>query len=136
MSYIHLSNAMFLRPLPELSSVRSSQQHTPDKVGFTENADLPPFSGIFTSATVPESLVANPLGQGIPGRSPTGATASNRKAGLTADGAGGTAMAQELEPVILQGDTEEVCVCDVGAWFLGSWAKFFMSAHGRAYHLG
>lgn len=45
MSYIHLKNALFLQPLPEHSSVPPTRH------------------GIFTSATVPPSLVANPPGQ-------------------------------------------------------------------------
>lgn len=112
---------MFLRPLPELSSVPSSQQPSADSVGSTENADLPPLSGVFTSATVPESLVAKPLGQGIPGWSPTRVATNNGKVDLTADDARGTAMAQELEPVILQGDTKEVCVCMCLTCVRGFW---------------
>lgn len=96
MSYVHMRNALFLQPLPELSSAPSSEPQ-PNSL---------PLAGIFTAATVPESLVANPLGQGAPGRSPTTAPACHQAAGTAAER---TATARDLEPVVLQGDTEEVC---------------------------
>lgn len=111
MSYVHLRHALFLQPLPEVSSVPSSQQPAPDSVDSTDNPNLPPLSGIFTSVTVPETFVANPLGRCTPGRSPTRASTNKQRAGSTAGGAGGTATARELRPVVLQGDTEEVYLC-------------------------
>lgn len=108
MSYVHLRNALFLQPLPELSSVTlSSQEPSPDSAGFNDNGESP-LTGIFTSATVPESLVANPMGQGDAWRSPPGVSANERGGGRAADGAARTATARELEPVTLRGDTDEV----------------------------
>lgn len=107
MSYVHLRNALFLQPLPELSSVPSSErQPCRDKADPNDVSNPLPLTGIFTASTVPESLVANPLGQGAPGRSPAAASAHQQAAGTTA---GKPATARELEPVTLQGDTEEVC---------------------------
>ena len=108
MSYVHLRNALFLQPLPELSSVQSSQQQQQQQQ--QDPGGKAGLSGIFTSATVPQSLVANPSPgeQGTPGRSPADASAGKRAAGGAAGDAGTAAMARELEPVTLQGDTEEV----------------------------
>lgn len=108
MSYVHLRNALFLQPLPELSSVTSSSQEpSPDSIGLNDNGESP-LTGIFTSATLPESLVANPVGQGDAWRSPAGVPGSERAGGRTADGAARTATARGLEPVTLRGDTDEV----------------------------
>ncbi|CAM9121143.1 unnamed protein product [Ectocarpus fasciculatus] len=107
MSYVHLRNALFLQPLPELSSATlPSQEPSPDSVGCNDNGESP-LTGIFTSATVPESLVANPVGQGDAWRSPSGVSANERGGGRAADGAARTATARELEPVTLRGDTDE-----------------------------
>ncbi len=108
MSYVHLRNALFLQPLPELSSVRPSQQQRHHEEPSRNKAGL---AGIFTSGTVPQNLVAtpNPLGQGTPGRSPADASAKRQAEGAAAGGTtGGAAMARELGPVTLQGDTAEV----------------------------
>lgn len=118
MSYVHLRNALFLQPLPELSSVTSSSQEPSlDSTGFNDNLESP-LTGIFTSATVPESLVANPIGQGDAWRSPVGVSANERAGGRTANGAARTATAQELEPVTLRGDADEVKFCVRGTSFL------------------
>ncbi|CAN0270038.1 unnamed protein product, partial [Ectocarpus sp. 8 AP-2014] len=42
MSYVHLRNALFLQPLPELSSVTSSSQEpSPDSTGLNDNGESP-----------------------------------------------------------------------------------------------
>lgn len=107
MSYVHLRNALFLQPLPELSSVPSSErQHCRGKADPRDVTKSLPLTGIFTASTVPESLVANPLGQGATGWSPAAASAHQQTAGTAA---GRAATARGPQPVTLQGDTEEVC---------------------------
>lgn len=102
-----MRNALFLQPLPELSSVPSSERQAYQNQGDPNDVtNSLPLTGIFTSATVPESLVANPLGQGAPGRSPATAPAYRQTPGTTTER---TATVREPEPVILQGDTDEVC---------------------------
>lgn len=104
MSYVHLRNALFLQPLPELSSVLSSQQPARDNLDL----DISAPTGIFTSATVPEYLVANPNEQRDLGQ-PAATMSAKKKAGDRAiDSTARVATARELEPVTLQGDTEEV----------------------------
>lgn len=125
MSYVHMRNALFLQPLPELSSVPSSgRQPCRDKADANDITNPRPLTGIFTAATVPESLVANPLGQGVPGRSRDAASADHQAAGTTAER---TTAARESEPVILQGDTEEVCLAIPSG--LGSWLRFELRLH-------
>lgn len=108
MSYVHMRNALFLQPLPELSSVPSSERHQPcrDKADPNDVTNSLTLTGTFTVSTVPKSLVANPLGQGAPGQSPAAAVSARQQAAGTA--AERTTAARELGPVVLQGDTEEV----------------------------
>lgn len=80
MSYIHLKNALFLQPLPEHSSVPSIRH------------------GIFTSATVPPSLVATPPGQSATMRTHAEVAGNKRGTGITTEEARkhGTAWEKEV----------------------------------------
>lgn len=53
-----MKNALFLQPLPEQSSVPPACQSIQGKTYSVQNASTS--SGVFTSATIPESLVARP----------------------------------------------------------------------------
>lgn len=111
MSYVHLRNALFLQPLPEVSSIPSSQQPARDHFDPNDaiiNNNKSALSGIFTSATVPEYLVANPNGQTDLGRPAATMSSKKQTADRATDSAERIATARELEPVTLQGDTEEV----------------------------
>ncbi|CAM9581068.1 unnamed protein product [Scytosiphon promiscuus] len=113
MSYVHLRNALFLQPLPEVSSIPSSQQPAGRNfdvnrvINNNSNQKKSALTGVFTSATVPEYLVANPHGQSDTGW-PAPTTSAKKKTGdRSTDSAERVATARELEPVTLQGDTEE-----------------------------
>ena len=58
MSYVHMQNALFLRPLPDLSSVPASQ--LPGTSGQQTAGASAPSTGVFLCSTVPADLVAHP----------------------------------------------------------------------------
>lgn len=105
MSYVHLTNALFLQPLPEQSSVPCGQQPTQHVSGKRKATTISP--GIFISSTVPETLVARPPGQGATLRTPGDMSRDKRS---TTEEAGRRTPLRGPEPVILPGDTEEVCM--------------------------
>lgn len=97
MSYVHLKNALFLLPLPELSSIPASELHAKDQSTGSEDTE-----GVFTASTVPDSLIAWP-----PGESP----ATARGVGSTPSVEGTTGQAAGSE----RSRAEEVGLCGNGS---------------------